>query len=396
LDLAGAEVVAVVTQPDRARGRSGKLLATPVKELAVEAGVPVILQPEKVRRETTEELRALSPDVGVVAASGHILPNRLLEMFPHGVVNVHASLLPRHRGASAVAASILDGDAESGATIMRVVREVDAGPILGQVRTPIGALDTTETLTERISELGADLLADMLPRWLAGEIEAVEQPGGQTYAQRLSKKSGVIDWSYSAERIARKVRASQPWPLATTEYQGELFVVHEAWPLPDVSAQAWSGWVVEGDGTELSELLPGRVARVVVMCGSGGLALLRVQRAGKRAQDIEVYLNGNPELIGSRLGEGFINRRGRDRNWRYHLDDRRSRHASGSGDQHRHSRTRPSEHGRDVKECIVFRRDCPAYWYSWPFVGPDTPVRSAAVYVAQWNRPYYPGSFSEI
>ena len=303
LELLDSEVVAVVTQPDRARGRSGTLLATPVKKLAVEAGVPVILQPLKVRRETTEELRALSPDVGVVAASGHILPNHLLEMFPHGVVNVHASLLPRHRGASAVTASILDGDTESGATIMRVVREVDAGPVLGQVRTPIEALDTTEMLTERISELGADLLAEVLPRWVAGEIEAVEQDeSAVTHAPRLAKDDGMIDWSQSSDVIGRRVRAFQPWPLATTLYGGERFTVHEAWPLPAFTSDAAPGSVVAGDGSELSSLLGDRVARAVVVCGEGGLALLRVQRAGKQAQAIEVYLNGDRVLIGSVLG----------------------------------------------------------------------------------------------
>jgi len=303
LELPDVEVVAVVTQPDRRQGRSKKLVATPVKELAVEAGVPVILQPEKVRRETTEALAELSPDVGAVAASGHILPNHLLTLFPHGVVNVHASLLPRHRGASAVAASILAGDAESGATIMQVVREVDAGPVLGQVRTPIGPLDTTETLTERISELGAELLVDVLPQWVAGELEAVEQDESEvTHAPRLSKDDGVIDWSLSAEEIGRRVRAFASWPAATTVYQGERFTVHEAWPLPECASGDAPGSVVAGDGAELSELLEGRVARAVVVCGSGGLALLRVQRAGRQAQEIEVYLNGDRELIGSRLG----------------------------------------------------------------------------------------------
>lgn len=397
LELPDVEVVAVVTQPDRRRGRSSKLLATPVKELAVEAGVPVILQPEKVRRDTTEALAALSPDVGVVAASGHILPNHLLEMFPHGVVNVHASLLPRHRGASAVATAIELGDEESGATIMKVVREVDAGPILGQVATPIGPLDTTETLTERISELGAELLGDVLPRWVAGELEAVEQPGGQSYAPRLSKESGKIRWSWSSsERVARKVRAYQPWPLATTTYEGERFVIHEAWPLPEFSAQAWAGWVVEGDGTELSPLLPGRVARAVVMCESGGLALLRVQRAGKRAQDIEEYLNGDPELIGGRLGDGFIETDRRERIWRYHLDDRRSQHASGVGDRPRHGHGRPEKHDRHSKECIVFRRDCPAFWFPVSIPGPHPPAHSEAYRVVRWNTPYYPNSYSEI
>jgi methionyl-tRNA formyltransferase len=274
-----------------------------VKELAVKAGVPVILQPEKVRLETTDTLRALSPDVGVVAASGHILPNHLLEMFPHGVVNVHASLLPRHRGASAVAASILDGDRENGATIMRVVREVDAGPLLGQVQTAIGALDTTETLTERISVLGAELLGEVLPGWVAGEIKAAEQDEwAVTHAPRLTKGDGMIDWSQSSETIGRRVRAFQPWPLATTLYGGKRFTVYEAWPLTAFISDAPPGSVVAGDGVELSSLLGDRVARAVVVCGDGGLTLLRVQRAGRQAQEIEVYLNGDRKLIGSMLG----------------------------------------------------------------------------------------------
>ena len=146
LDLRDAEVIAVVTQPDRARGRSGAALMTPVKQAAIEAGVATILQPERVRRDTTDVLAALRPDIGVVAASGHILPTHLLEVFPHHVVNVHASLLPRHRGASPVSAAILAGDAESGASIMLVVRELDAGPVLAKAATPIGPLDTTGAL----------------------------------------------------------------------------------------------------------------------------------------------------------------------------------------------------------------------------------------------------------
>ncbi|RLT40410.1 MAG: methionyl-tRNA formyltransferase, partial [Chloroflexi bacterium] len=170
LDLPGAEVVAVVTQPDRPRGRSGAALVTPVKALAVEAGVPTILQPERVRRDTTEALSALTPDVGVVAASGHLLPTHLLEAFPHGVVNVHASLLPRHRGASPVSAGLLAGDEETGASIMLVVRELDAGPVIARAATPIGPFDTTDALTERIADLGAHLLAETLPRWVAGQL----------------------------------------------------------------------------------------------------------------------------------------------------------------------------------------------------------------------------------
>jgi len=304
LALPEAEVVAVVTQPDRPRGRSGRRALTPVKALSLEAGIAEILQPERVHADTTERLRALAPEVGVVAASGHILPTHLLEAFPRDVLNVHASLLPRHRGASPVAAAILAGDAESGATIMRVVREVDAGPVLGQVRTAIGPLDTTGALTERIAELGASLLLELLPRWGRGEIRAEPQDEALvTYAPRLAKEDGEIDWTLSAEAIARRVRAFQPWPLATTRYAGEALTVHEAWPLASRGG-APPGTVFAGDGAALTPLLPGRTARAVVACGEGSLALLRVQRAGRRAVAIEAFLNGDPALVGARLGAG--------------------------------------------------------------------------------------------
>lgn len=297
------EVVLVVTQPDRARGRRGAPEPTEVKALALQHGIPVH-QPERLRREDTALIGGTNPDVGVVAASGHILPTHLLEAFPHDVLNVHASLLPRHRGASAVAASILAGDAESGATVMRVVREVDAGPVLGQVRVAIGPFDTTGTLTPRIAEAGARLLVELLPRWVAGEIEAVPQdPELATFAPRLEKSDGVIDWSRPALEIWRRIRAFEPWPLATTTYRDQPFVIHAAWPL-DVASAGSPGTVSAGNGTLLeAALLPGRAARAVVATGEGSLALLNVQRAGRRAQDIETYLNGDPDLIGARLGE---------------------------------------------------------------------------------------------
>ena len=309
LELPDAEVVAVVTQPDRRRGRGGRTVETPVKRMAREAGIHPILQPARADRETTQQIARLQPDVGVVAASGHILPSHLLEIFPHHLLNVHGSLLPRHRGASAVAASILAGDDHSGATIMQVVREVDAGPIVGQVRTPIGPLETTAELTERISHLGADLLARLLPRWVRGDAPAALQDAAEaTFAPRLTKTDGVIDWACSANLIARQVRAFQPWPLATSRHRGDPFNILAAWPLPEFQAAAQHGRVVAGDRQLLPDWLgqslpvPDRGPLPIVSCGSGGLALLQVQRAGRQAQPIVTYLNGDPQLVGSRLG----------------------------------------------------------------------------------------------
>jgi methionyl-tRNA formyltransferase len=296
------DVIAVVTQPDRPRGRSGAAVGTAVAQLARAAGIEP-LTPERIRRDTTAQLALLRPDVGVLAASGHILPTHLLEAFPHGVLNVHASLLPKHRGASPVTAAIVEGDAETGASIMVVVKELDAGPVLGTVATPIEPTDTTGTLTERIAELGSLRLLELLPGWTAGEVEATPQDESlATYAPRLTKQDGVLDWSQPAEALWRRVRAFQPWPLATTRYRGEAFTVHEAWPLA-TSLDAPPGTVCTGDGTALSPILAGREARALVACGEGALALLRVQRAGRRALDIEEYVRGDAGFIGARLGE---------------------------------------------------------------------------------------------
>ena len=301
LDAPDCELVAVVTQPDRRRGRSRRAEPTPVSALALEAGVEV-LQPERLRRDSTRSIAALRPDVGVVAASGHILPTHLLEAFPHDVLNVHASLLPRHRGASAVASAILAGDDQTGVSIMKIVREVDAGPVLTQAPTPVEPLDTTTTLTERLARLGAELLLDLLSRWVAGEVEATPQDEAlASHAPRLSKADGVIDWSQPAVELWRRVRAFQPWPLTTTTYRGQPFTVHEAWPL-DATLDVAHGSVVAGDDEPLTPLLPGRRSTAVVACGQGSLALLRVQRPGRRSIEIEQYLNGDHDLIGSRLG----------------------------------------------------------------------------------------------
>ena len=319
LEAPGVEVVAAVTQPDRPRGRSGQGAPTPVKRVALDAGVAV-LTPQRIRREQTAGIAAFEADVGVLAASAHILPTHLLKAFPHGVLNVHASLLPRHRGASPVAAAILAGDVEAGATIMQIVRALDAGPVLGTIATPVEPLDTTATLTARIAELGAQRLLELLGPWVEGAVEAAPQDeGATTYAPMLARADGVLDWSRPASELWRRVRAMQPWPQAATTYLGAPLTIHAAWPVdpladapPDAPADAppgapplagaTPGTVLAGDGAPLTGLMPGRVARAVVACGEGGLALLRIQRPGRRALDIEDYLNGDRELVGARLG----------------------------------------------------------------------------------------------
>ena len=301
VEAPGVELAAAVTQPDRPRGRSGRPVPTPVAGLAREAGVPVIA-PERIRRGVTAEIAALAPDAGVLAASAHILPSHLIEAIPHGILNVHASLLPRHRGASPVAAAVRAGDARTGATVMRIVRELDAGPVLGSASTPIGPLDTTATLTPRIAELGAALLMELLPGWVAGRVRAEPQDEAiATWAPALGKDDGAIDWTRPAREIWRQVRACDPWPLAATSHRGERLIVRAAWPAA-APADPTPGLVSAGDGEPLGEALPGRRALAVAACGEGGLALLRLQRAGRRPLDVEDYLRGDRGLIGARLG----------------------------------------------------------------------------------------------
>ena len=186
---------------------------------------------------------------------------------------------------------------------MKAVRALDAGPVIGEIRTPIGPLDTAGELTDRIAQLGADRLGELLAPWVAGELEAIPQDeAAMTYAPRLTKADGYVDWDQSCEAVSRLVRAFHPWPSATTTYNDQPLTVHEAWPLRDFKTDSEPGTVIAGDGSELTPLLPGRTARALVACSSGALALLRLQRPGRQAQDIEVYLNGDRALVGSRLG----------------------------------------------------------------------------------------------
>jgi methionyl-tRNA formyltransferase len=222
-------VVGAVTQPDRAAGRGRELKSPPVKTLTLELGVPVI-QPEKLRQpEAMEQLRAWSPDVIVVAAFGQILKQDVLDLPEFGCINVHASLLPRWRGAAPINAAILHGDEETGITIMKMDAGLDTGPILSQRSVRIQPDETAGSLFETLSQLGADLLLEALAGYLAGEIEPRPQPEeGVTYAPMLKKEDGALDFSRPAEELERKVRAFNPWPGTYFEWDGNLLKVHKA------------------------------------------------------------------------------------------------------------------------------------------------------------------------
>lgn len=288
------EVVGVVTQPDRPAGRGRRLQPPPAKPLALEHGVTV-LQPERVNRpESLAAIGEMAPDALVIAAYGQILRQPLLDLPSRGAVNVHASLLPRYRGASPVAAAIVAGDAETGVTIIEVVLALDAGPMLAQHALPIEPNDTTGSLSNKLAQLGADLLIDVLPAWERGEVTAQPQDDGQaTYAPTLRKEDALIDWSLQAEEICRRVRAYNPWPVATTTLAGETLRIWEARPLDDEPAVP--------PGTVVALSATATIA-FTVRCGQGSLAIERAQRAGKRAVTGEALLRGMPALLGARLG----------------------------------------------------------------------------------------------
>jgi len=291
------EVAGVVTQPDRPAGRRRSLRPPPAKELARAHGLPV-LQPERVNTtEALDALRALAPDVIIIAAYGQILKQPLLDIPRLGGLNVHASLLPKYRGAAPVAAAIIAGEEETGVTIMEVILALDAGPMVAQRSLPIDSHDTTGTLNERLAALGADLLIEVLPAWERGDLVARPQDEGlATYAPSLKREDAVIDWSMTATAVWRRVRAYDPWPVATTTVDGEPLRILEAWPIEIETVEPPGTVVPLPEGAMVSG------AAFAVRCGSGLLAVVQAQRSGKRPLSGEALLRGYRGLIGKRLG----------------------------------------------------------------------------------------------
>ncbi|MDD3828414.1 MAG: methionyl-tRNA formyltransferase, partial [Anaerolineae bacterium] len=264
------QVVGVVTQPDRPAGRGRRLVAPPVKEAAGALGLEVIQPPTLRRPEAVERLVAWRPDLVVVAAFGQILRPEVLAIPPHGCLNVHASLLPRYRGAAPIPAAILAGDERTGVTIMRMDEGLDTGPMLAQADWPIRPDDTTGSLTADLARLGASLLVEALPGWLEGRIAPRPQDDAQaTYCRTLQKEDGLLDWALTASHLDRQVRACDPWPGAYTAWAGQRLKILRARPLPGRPGPGGAG--------------PGRVVALApgagVVTGEGVLALLQVQRA---------------------------------------------------------------------------------------------------------------------
>ena len=285
------DVAGVVTQPDRPAGRGRGVRQAAVKRAALELGLPTF-QPASLRTdEALTQLAAWAPDVIVVAAFGQLLAQDVLDLPPFGCLNVHASLLPRWRGATPVAAAILAGDDVTGVTIMQLDAGLDTGPLLAQRQTAIRPDDTRAVLTQRLSYLGAQLLAETLPAYLAGKLQPRPQAESQaTLADRLRKEDGELDWSESAAELDRKIRAFAPWPGTFTTWHGRRLKVLEAAPLADWQGSELPGTVVEA-GSE-----------VAVAAGEGALRLEKVQLAGKRAMEIGTFVRGQRDFVGSRLG----------------------------------------------------------------------------------------------
>jgi methionyl-tRNA formyltransferase len=284
--IASQDVTGVVTQPDRPAGRGRKQQSPPIKTVAEAHRIPVY-QPKSLRsEEAARPLREWAPEMIVVAAFGQILRPHVLELPPKGCLNVHASLLPRWRGAAPIQYAILAGDDETGVSLMQMDEGLDTGPVFVQKATLIQVGETAGKLHDRLARLGAELLKEHLDDILSGRLPAVPQDDDQaTYAPMIKKEAGAIDWSQPAGQIDRHIRAMTPWPSAFTTWSGKMLKILAAKPVPE--AQLPSG-------------LPGQVVlhqgSAIVLAGKGGLRLKRIQLAGRQAMSVDDFLNGQPEF----------------------------------------------------------------------------------------------------
>jgi methionyl-tRNA formyltransferase len=286
------KVIAVYTQPDRPAGRGRKLQASPVKQYAVAHDLPVF-QPDNLKnQEDVNRLESLQPDIMVVVAYGLILPPSVLEIPRKGCLNVHASLLPRWRGAAPIQRAIEAGDKTTGVTIMQMDTGLDTGAMLLKKETPIGKDDTAANLHDRLAELGAEALLLALEKLEQGSLSGEPQNEHEaTYAKKLEKAEALIDWSMPADALARKVRAFNPWPAANCSFAGKRLRVLQANVIPSSNNKAEIGMVSEiGDDI------------ISVQTGDGLLAISQLQLEGGRPQTVREFLNGHPLRVGDRLG----------------------------------------------------------------------------------------------
>jgi len=289
LIAAGLNLVGVYTQPDRPKGRGQKLTPPPVKELAQQHGLPVF-QPERLRRpEAVEELQALKPDLIVVVAYGQILPQSVLDIPRHGCINVHASLLPKYRGAAPINKAIVDGETETGITTMLMDAGLDTGAMLVKKSLVIGVNETAGELHDRLAKLGRETMEETLRLLLAGKLQPQVQDEAQTcYAPLMKKEDGQIDWTQPASSIHNQVRGLDPWPGAYTFFGGELLKIAAT-------------NVVAGSGSP-GTVLKADAEGVVVACGDGAVSIGVLQLPGKRRLPANEFLRGQPLPAGTLLG----------------------------------------------------------------------------------------------
>ena len=286
---AGHEIAAVYTQPDKPKGRSGKLQPPPVKVRAAELGIPVF-QPEKLRdEENVSMLRSLAPEMIIVAAYGQILPESILQIPPLGCINIHASLLPKYRGAAPIERCILEGEKKTGVTTMYMAKGLDTGDMIEQLETEILPTDTGEGLTKRLAELGGQLILSTMEKLEAGTAVRIPQKEEEsTYAKMLDKSMGRMDFTKTAEELERGIRALIPWPCAYTLIDGR-------------NVKIYAAAVTEGEGN------PGTVIEVTkktftIACGKGALRIRSLQPEGKKPMDTAAFLNGKKLETGMQVG----------------------------------------------------------------------------------------------
>jgi methionyl-tRNA formyltransferase len=284
------DVIGVVTQPDRPAGRNRQVQESPVKQVALRHGIP-ILQPEKLRKaDAIAELRQWQPDLYVVAAFGQILPQSVLDIPRFGSINVHASLLPRWRGAAPIQACIRAGDAETGVTIMKMDAGLDTGPTLTKRAIPIADNETGASLHDKLAVIGAEMLIETLPGYLNGSIQPQPQPDeGVIFAPQIEKHEGIIDWTRPAVEIERLVRAFTPWPGTSTTWKGQLLKILDG---------------VVSKGSAAPGVVIAQAAGVAIGTGDGLFAPRHLQLAGRKAVAVEEFLRGQADFIGTTLTAG--------------------------------------------------------------------------------------------
>lgn len=285
------DVVAAVTPPDRERGRGRRSEPPPVKEAALRMAVPV-LQPDTLRSQAVQDqLAGLDPDVIVVVAYGKLLPKPVLDLPPHGCLNLHPSLLPRHRGPSPVATAILEGDDVTGISLMLLDEGMDTGPVIAQREYALTGEETARELTDTLFHAGADLLIESLGPWTRGELQAQPQDDAHaTISRKLERAYGLANWALPAETLSRQCRAYAPWPGLYTQWEGKTLKLLEVSALPG-----------DGQRYELGQVVSDGPDAVAAVTGDGLLGLSRLQLEGRRAVTAREFLAGYPDFVGAYL-----------------------------------------------------------------------------------------------